>query len=192
MSKNTIVIENTDKDLDGQGLSWKKESYDERYNKIISFIKEKTGGFPSANMQPIRKMTISVTGDTTILMVKVFVKDIFCNFGLDCFQICLDQSNSKVELLFDWYDRSAGQCRYIYKTLQKKIEVMAIQHLCLPCDSKNDELLRLYLKNAYRQNKNIYRDLLEKLGNAKIGRESYRLLDILITYVELVCQGKVK
>ena len=65
-------------------------------------------------------------------------------------------------------------------------------HLCIVCDSKSDGILRLYLKNAYHQNKEIYKSLLEKVGNAKIGRESYRLLEIIINYVELVCQGKVK
>ena len=143
-------------------------------------------------MQPIRKMTVSVSEETTMMMVEVFVKDIRLNFGIECFQISLDTKNNKAYMLFDWYNREEGQCRYIYKTLQNKIEVMAMQHLCLPCDSKNEELLRLYLKNAYRQNKDIYKNLLEKVGNARMGRSSYSLLSILINYVELVCQGKVK
>lgn len=187
-----MKIENATENLAMVGYNWVGETYEERLNKIMTLIKEKTGGLPSANMQPIRKMTISVSEPTTELMIEVFINDVRENFGIDCFQYTLDKKTKQACFLFDWYNREEGQCRYIYKTLQKKIEVMAMYHLCIVCDSKNDEILRLYLKNTYHQNKDIYKNLLEKVGNAKIGRESYRLLEIIINYVELVCQGKVK
>lgn len=192
MYKTILKIENATENLAMVGYNWVGESYEHRLEKIMNQIKEKTGGYPSANMQPIRKMTISVSDRTNELMIDLFIKDVRDNFGIDCFQYTLDKKTKQACFLFDWYDREGGQCRYIYKTLQKKIEVMAMYHLCIVCDSKNDEILRLYLKNTYHQNKEIYKSLLEKVGNAKIGRESYRLLEIIINYVELVCQGKVK
>lgn len=192
MSNEVIKIEKAESDLELFDCNCVVESYSERLGKIVSQIERAKGGGPSANMQPIRKMTLSVSGETTIMMLEVLSNDIRSNFGIDCFQISLDRKNCKAYMLFDWYNSQEGHCRYIYKSLQKKIEVMVMQHLLLPCNSKNDELLRLYLKNAYRHNKNIYKNLLEKVGNTKMGKGSYQLLEIIINYVELVCQGKVK
>ena len=187
-----IKIENASGDLEKTDIFWASDTYVNKLQDINNCFKEKTGGFPSANMQPIRKITISVGVDTKMFMLQIFAKDLKNNFGIDCFQISLDKDSHTAIFLFDWYDRDNGCSRYIYKTLQKKIEVMAMHQLGLSCKSKNDELLRLYLKNQYRQNKDIYKNLLEKVGNAKMGKGSYQLLEIIINYVELVCQGKVK
>ena len=69
MYKTILKIENATENLAMVGYNWVGESYEHRLEKIMNQIKDKTGGYPSANMQPIRKMTISVSDRTNELMI---------------------------------------------------------------------------------------------------------------------------
>lgn len=190
---NILKIDNAFGDLPMCGeVRWAVESYESRLQTILSIIKKKTRGLPSANIRPIRQMTVSVSKQATLSMIQAFIGDIRDRFGIDCFQYVLDSASNRVYMLFDWYDREKNQCYYIYKTLQKKIEAMAIYYFDIDCVSLDKDTLRLYLKNRYRLNKSVFKRLYNKVTISEKDKDSSQILDIILRYVEMVCQGKVK
>ena len=190
---NILKIDNAFGDLPMCGeVRWAVESYESRLQTILSIIKKKTRGLPSANIRPIRQMTVSVSKQATLSMIQAFIGDIRDRFGIDCFQYVLDSASNRVYMLFDWYDRAKNQCYYIYKTLQKKIEAMAIYYFDIDCVSLDKDTLRLYLKNRYRLNKSVFKKLYNKVTISEKDKDSSQILDIILRYVEMVCQGDVK
>ena len=63
---NILKIDNAFGDLPMCGeVRWAVESYESRLQTILSIIKKKTRGLPSANIRPIRQMTVSVSKQAT-------------------------------------------------------------------------------------------------------------------------------
>ncbi len=181
-----FTITPRNRDLHPTKEFWASDTYSAREAKIIA----SNGSVPHANMKYIREISFSIKKETMLEDLKSLAISIREECVIDCFQISINRQKNIAHMLFDWYDYNAQQCFYLYETYQMTLCALIIRRLHIPFPTKlNTRWLRYFLSSEYRDNEEIYRQLLEDLKHKKLGKRYYRLLRQMIEYIEDVCKS---
>lgn len=193
MIDNVIKFSPRKTDLANSTEIWVGESYASRRDKIVSFIEENTEFPPSPNMRFIREGIFRIKKSTTMEQLRGLAERIKEECVIDCFQISINRRHNQARMLFDWYDYEKKKCFYLFSTYQMNLSVLIIRYLDLPLPPDlTPQWLRYFLLREYNDNKNSFKELLERLKYARLSKKQYLLLNDTIGYVEKVCKGLAK
>ncbi|MBR0524099.1 MAG: hypothetical protein IJK09_03990 [Prevotella sp.] len=193
MIDNVIKFSPRKTDLANSSEIWVGESYASRRDKIVSFIEENTEFPPSPNMKYIREGIFRIKKTTTMEQLRRLAERIKEECVIDCFQISINRHLNQARMLFDWYDYKENKCFYLFTTYQMNLSVLIIRFLDLPLPSNiTPQWLRYFILREYNDNKNSFKELLERLKYARLSKKQFLLLNDIIAYAEKVCQGIVK
>lgn len=192
MDKKIIKVVKRSSDLDHTSEMWVKCSYEERRQEIVNFITDNKGYEPSPNMMFIREVVFDVPDHATIYDLKHSLEQIKRDCGLDCFQISIDRANRKAHMLFDWYDRNAQECVYLYITLEYKLSVILLKATKSPIPMTSGSWLRYYIFDEYNDNPEVFDDFLDWAKHQDISKEQYEFLRFSFEFLKFMCQGLTK
>ena len=164
-----------------------------RIEQLRSYIEEHTEFPPSPNMRFIREGVFRIKKTTTMKQLRSLAERIKEECVIDCFQITINRRQNQARMLFDWYDYKEKKCFYLFSTYQINLSVLIIRFLDLPLPKHlSPQWLRYFLLREYNDNKNAFKELLERLKYARLNKKQFLLLNDTIAYVEKVCQGLAK
>ena len=193
MIDNVIKFSPRKSDLATTQETWVGESYASRREKIVSYIEEHTEFPPPPNMRFIREGVFRIKKTTTMKQLRSLAERIKEECVIDCFQITINRRQNQARMLFDWYDYKETKCFYLFSTYQMNLTVLIIRFLDLPLPQHlSPQWLRYFLLREYNDNKNAFKELLERLKYARLSKKQFLLLNDTIAYVEKVCQGLAK
>jgi hypothetical protein len=182
-----ITLTKATGDLPDGTQVWKGDSYDARREHIVGAI----GREPSPNMILIKEGRFSLAKRVEMVDLLRVMKRIKNMYGIDCFQITIDEKKHEVLLLFDWYDYKEGKSHVINRSMQIAMSVLIIRQLKLP--KPTGELWDGYfIKSEYQDEPEMFQEMLSAIQHAEIGRKNYRRTRDLIHYVQNKIEGRVK
>ena len=147
---------------------------------------------PSKNMRFIREISFPVINAVTVDDIREIIPKIRDKFVIDCFQIAIDRENMVAHMVFDWFDRSHGNCVYLYPNKRVRFSVFLVRELDLPRPEGYEMWLRHFLLEEYKEDKEVFRIMSEHLKHLRLGRRGYNLVRDALQYVELVCRNLTK
>ena len=87
---------------------------------------------PSKNMRFIREISFPVINAVTVDDIREIIPKIRDKFVIDCFQVAIDREGMVAHMVFDWFDRSRGNCVYLYPNKRVRFSVFLVRELDLP------------------------------------------------------------
>lgn len=192
MKNDILTIEVAREDLASTPESWKKNSFEKELSKLQGVAEEKNGYPPFGNTKFIREISFKVLPSTTLEDIMGMIKEIENDYNFTCFQVSIYRHTSSAHMLFSWVNLETGKTiRFNNMSKFKMLAVFIARRLHLPYPHKMDEWVRYYIVDAYRENKNVFNNLLKSINEADLGFDKTLLLEG-ISYINYMCEGKVK
>lgn len=147
---------------------------------------------PSKNIRFIREISFPIGETVTVDDLKEIIPKIREKFVIDCFQAAIDQERQVAHMVFDWYDRSHGNCVYLYPHKRVRFSVFLVRELDLARPEGYEMWLRHFLLEDYKEDPQIFRRMTELVKHVRLGRRGFNLVRDALQYAELVCRNMVK
>lgn len=162
---------------------WRRESYEDRYNGLVSHIVANKGGKPQATLILFREGVFSIPEGTTMSSLCKIASEIHSVCEIDCFQISIDYATMTAHMLFDWYNYKELRPIHYHTTYQLHASVIVLRGLGLPLpDDFTPQWHRYTLLWHFRHNSRIFDDASNVLKHCPLGRQYYTFFSDLLSY----------
>lgn len=193
MRKNELLtIDVARKDLLPQPELWAKESYGERYDKLLEIIKKKTSFLPYGNTKVIREISFRITPSTTLGEIREVCKAFEERYKISCFQVSIDRHLQEAHILAAWVDLQTGKAVQLYDNTLKRFTGMLLRRLHLPRPKNYEDWVRYVLIDAYEENPDVFRQQYAKLCLSSKDNTIPPIIRDALTYAELMSKGQAK
>lgn len=170
--------------------NWSLCSYREREKEILNFLYNLNGCLPASNLLYIKLGYFSIEPHVTLDAVRRLCDNFKAIFGFEVFQIAISRDKNLCFVLFDRIDREDGKTIYINRSQQIIMGVMVVKDLNLSRPSDTEDWLSYFVMAAYKENSNIFQELLELIKVKKFSKATYSLLRDIILLSEKRCSSQ--
>lgn len=191
MKESIFKVEKREDDLERTSEYWQSSSFVDMQSALVRNLFIKKQYLPHRNMKVFRELSFLIKASVTLSSIQKLCKVIEERYKIQCFQIAINREESAAHLLFLWvndeYD-SVVLTEYDWKNLT----VLVIRTLNLPRPASTKPLIKSFLKDAYEENNEVFRNQLELIYNNKIPGLNYSVLRDALDYAECMCKGELK
>nr|WP_297934959.1 hypothetical protein [uncultured Lachnoclostridium sp.] len=191
MKESIFKVEKREDDLIRTDEYWQSSSFADMQSSLVKNLFIKKQYLPHRNMKVFRELSFLIKASVTVFKIQQLCKVIEKRFKIKCFQIAINRNESAAHLLFLWVNEdyeSVLLTEYDWKHLT----VLVIRFLNLPRPASTKPLIKSFLKDAYEENNEVFRNQLELIYNNKIPGLNYSVLRDALDYAEYMCKGDLK
>lgn len=193
MRKNEILTINAARrDLLPQPEFWAEAKYEEKFDKLLEIIKEKTSFLPPSNTKVIREISFHILPTTTLGDLKEVCHALEESYKISCFQISIDRKAQEAHLLAAWVNQQTGKAIQLSDNTLKRFTGTLMRRLPLPRPKNYEDWVRYILLDAYEESPDVFKQQLDKLPLLIKGQSNYSIIRDALIYAELMSKGKVK
>ncbi|MDD6552106.1 MAG: hypothetical protein PUF37_00765 [Prevotellaceae bacterium] len=185
---DVLIIEKGINDLPESPERWVGEHYGSLKERIDRETLAATGYAPLKHAKFIRVITFKVKLSTHIDAIRRMMEIVHKRFGIACYQAAIYRQDSTARLLCSWWDENTKRGIALSYSDQTKLAVTILRQLHLPRPRSTDGWVRYFLREAYEENPDVFKEALDWVASCSPGSTDFEVIHDALQLALDICK----